>query len=79
MGQQDIIKFLRDKRATSGDYFTTFEIAKGLKNGSSHYSAVRKALYQLSRMGIVETKTSGDAFEWIKTFRLNKKYLEEKV
>lgn len=78
MGQQDIIEFLRSKRATSDDYFTTFEIAKGIKNGSSHYSAVRKALFQLVRMGIVETKNAGDVFEWIKTFRLNKKYLEEK-
>lgn len=79
MGQQDIIQFLRNKRATSDEYFTVHEIAKGIKNGSSLYHNVRKGLYQLARMGIVETKNTGDVFEWVKTFRLNKKYLEEKT
>jgi predicted transcriptional regulator len=75
MGQQEITDFLRVKRQT-GDhsYFTVHEIAKGLNGGSIHYSAIRRSLYQLCKMGIVEAKTTGDVFEWVKTFRLHKKY-----
>ena len=56
------------------NYFTTHEISKGLNGGSNHFSAVRRSLYQLRKMSIVETKTTGDVFEWVKTFRLDKKY-----
>ena len=75
MGQQEIIEFLRVKRVT-GDhsYFTIHEISKGINGGSAHFSAVRRSLYNLRKMDIVETKTSGDVFEWVKTFRLHKKY-----
>ena len=75
MGQQEIIEFLRLKRVM-GDhtFFTIHEISKGINGGSNHYSAVRRSLYQLRKMEIVETKTTGDVFEWVKTFRLHSKY-----
>lgn len=78
MGQSDIIDFLRNKRLSGDDsYFSVHEISKGLSNGSSLYHNVRKSLYNLVRMGIVETQASGDVFEWVRVFRLSDKYLEE--
>lgn len=74
MGQQEIIKFLNDKRA-SGDnsFFSIHEIAKGINGGSPHYHNVRKSLYSLVRVGIVESRAEGDLFEWVRTFRLAEK------
>jgi len=78
MGQQDIIEFLRSRRLAGDDsYFGIHEIAKGVNGGSSHYSAVRKSLYALVRMRIVDTKAEGDLFDWIRTFRLSSKYVKE--
>ena len=75
MGQEEIIEFLRTKRLIGDDsYFTIHEISKGLNGGSNHFSAVRRSLYNLRKMEIVETKTTGDVFEWVKTFRIDKKY-----
>jgi hypothetical protein len=75
LGQDEIIIFLRNKRLT-GDhsFFSIHEISKGINGGSNHYSSVRRSLYQLRKMEIVDTQTTGDVFEWVKTFRLNKKY-----
>lgn len=78
MGQQEIIEYLRGKRVTGDDsFFTIHEIAKGCNGGSVHYAAVRKSLYSLVRMRIVESKAEGDLFEWVRTFRLADKYIEE--
>ena len=79
MGQNEIIAFLRNKRLQGDDsFFTVHEILKGCNGGSVHYGAVRKSLYGLVRLGIVETEKTGDIFEWIRTFRLGHKYIEEK-
>ena len=75
MGQQEILDFLTYKRMMGDQsYFTTHEISKGLNGGSNHFSAIRRSLYTLRKMGIVETQTTGDVFEWVKTFRVHKDY-----
>lgn len=78
MGQTEILDFLYHKRLLGDEkYFSIHEIVKGLNGGSPHYHNTRKSLMTLVRLNIVETKNSGDVFEWVKTFRISKKYFTE--
>lgn len=76
MGQEEIIAFLRNERKKGNDnYFTIHEIRKNA-NGSCHYGNVRKSIYGLVRTGIIEHKTEGDVWEWVRIFRLAEKYID---
>jgi len=78
MGQQEIMDFLRKQRSSGNDaFFTIHEISKGIDgSGSCLYHNVRKSLYSLVRSGFVESKAEGDVWEWVRVFRLHKKYVD---
>ena len=77
MGQEEIIEFLQAQRA-SGDesFFSIREIAKGINGGSPHYHAIRRSLYALVRLKVVDSKAEGDIFDWIRTFRIADKQMK---
>lgn len=73
MGQTEIIEYLRMLRKTGDHEFHSIRsIAKGI--GAS-YECVHRAIYPLARKDIVESKATGDLFDWYRAFRLADKYV----
>lgn len=75
MGQQEIIEHLRMLRQTGDDEFHSIRsIAKAL---GCRYQAVHSSIYALARMKIVESKATGDLFDWYRAFRIAEKYIDQ--
>lgn len=77
MGQREIIEYLRMRRQTGdNEYHSIRSMAVALK---CPYRNIHRCIYPLVRMGILESKATGDLFEWFRVFRLAEKYVEEGV
>lgn len=77
LGQQEVIEYLRMLRQTGDDeYHSIRAIAKAI--GTS-YHVVHRSIYPLARKNILESKATGDMFDWYRAFRLADKWIDEKA
>lgn len=78
MGQIEVYEFLKDKRALEDTYFSVKQVCEGLRErGFSNgiLQGVRGDLLRLEWAGYLEVRYSNKFDDWLRLWRLKKKYV----
>lgn len=77
MGQHDVLDWLEYQQSIGNkQYFTTEEIARGLKNkyrGTDVMRMVRYSMPRLLRFDMVDHKLNGKIWDWKRVYRAKRK------
>jgi hypothetical protein len=81
MGQHDVLDWLTYQRTVGNHkFFTTEEIAKGLKTQDQNTDLLRMVRYSMPRLlrfDMVEHRLNGKVWNWQRVYRAKKEILKE--